>query len=209
MNRRLITNRGPLNMDYMNRIEQTIYRALGEYPRTMAVRVDLRSPVQGDTDMPRCFATVDSGAISRFFESLTAQLDADTARKAKSRIRVYPCTLRYVWVKEKNQEFKDHYHVLLLLNKDAYAHLGRFSSTRTNLVNKIRQAWASALRINAEVSAPLVYIPENPIYYLDRNAPDEVFIKKLNKLVYRVSYLAKKETKQYGDGFRSFGCSRR
>ncbi len=207
MNRRLITNHGPLNMDYMNRIEQTIYRALGEHPRTMAVRVDLRIPVQGDTDMPRCFATVDSGAISRFFESLTAQLDADTARKAKSRIRVYPCTLRYVWVKEKNQEFKDHYHVLLLLNKDTYAHLGRFSSTCTNLVNKIRKAWASALRIDAQMFASLVHVPDNPIYYLDSNAQD--FAQVVDDLMYRVSYLAKKETKQYGDGFRSFGCSRR
>ena len=47
MNRRLITGHGPLNMDYIERIEETITRALREHPRTMAVRVDLRLPDSG------------------------------------------------------------------------------------------------------------------------------------------------------------------
>ena len=205
MNRRLITSHGPLNMDYMDRIEQTIDTALREHPRTMAVRVDLRLPDQVDNDMPICFVNTDSGVISRFFDSLTAQIDADNVRKIKLSIRVYPCPLRYVWVKEHNQEHKVHYHVLLLLNKDAYSHVGQLPSTKPNLVNKIRKAWAGALRVDAQLAASLVYIPDNPIYYLNLNAHNQT----LDDLMYRVSYLAKKETKQYGKGFRSFGCSRR
>ncbi len=207
MNRRLITNHGPLNMDYMKKIEVVIGRALEEYPRTMAVRVDLHFPKQVTNDMPIYFADADSGAISRFFDSLTAQISADNVRKVKLGTRIYPCALRYVWVKEHTQKYKDHYHVVLLLNKDAYGYLGQFTSTQSNLANKIRKAWASALRIDAQAAASLVHVPDNPIYYLDSNAQD--FAQVVDDLMYRVSYLAKKETKKYGDGFRSFGCSRR
>ena len=209
MNRQLITNHGPLDMDCMNTIEAVIYRAVKEYPRTIAVRIDLRLPQQVDNDMPLCLADIDSSVISRFFDSLTAQIAADQVRKTKSGIRVYPCNLRYVWVKERNQEFKDHYHVLLLLNKDAYGYLGQLDSKQPNLINKIRKAWASALRIDVQMFASLVHVPDNPIYYLDSNAQEQDFAQVVDALMYRVSYLAKKETKHYGDGFRSFGCSRR
>ncbi|MHC9353997.1 YagK/YfjJ domain-containing protein, partial [Enterobacter ludwigii] len=52
----------------------------------------------------------------------------------------------------------------------------------------------------------LVHYPENCRYILDSN--DFNFEGEYNKLLNRLDYLAKLDTKVYGDGDRSFGCSR-
>ncbi|HAT3956431.1 TPA: inovirus Gp2 family protein, partial [Kluyvera ascorbata] len=52
----------------------------------------------------------------------------------------------------------------------------------------------------------LVHYPENCRYILDVN--DFNFEGEYNKLLNRLDYLAKLDTKAYGDGDRSFGCSR-
>ncbi|MFA0425626.1 inovirus-type Gp2 protein, partial [Vibrio sp. 10N.222.54.A1] len=44
-------------------------------------------------------------------------------------------------------------------------------------------------------------------YHLDSNHKD--FSYWYSKLFYRISYLAKKRTKRYGEGHRCFGCSTR
>jgi len=210
MNERLNTNHGPLHPIYMARIKETISRALNEHPRTLAIRVDLRLPTVGeDPDTLTNLANSDSHVISRFFDSLKAQIDADVARKKRGGIRTFECSLRYIWVKEKNKEHNDHYHVLLLLNKDTYHRLGSYSSSESNLAMRISRALTSALGIDNDVFSSLTHFPENPLYFLNRNAAPLEFQNMLSQLLYRASYLAKKETKQYGDGFRSFSCSRR
>lgn len=97
--------------------------------------------------------------------------------------------------------------MLLLLNKDAYAFLGKLKSNKNdnNLIMKIRKAWGSALCCTYETSGQLVYVPENPCYYLDGNSSK--FEGVYRDVLYRSSYLAKDKTKPYGDGYRSFGCS--
>ena len=93
-----------------------------------------------------------------------------------------------------------------LLNKDAYAHLGSFNVfyIQSNLISKIRKAWSNALSGDYECCAGLVHIPENPIYYLDANNLNENVYRDF---IYRCSYMAKHDTKLYGNGFRCFGCS--
>lgn len=90
--------------------------------------MDLHDPVILDNgDTISCFANTDSGAISRFTNSLKAKLAADEQRKRKEGKRVHPNTLRYAWVREFTQNGKRHFHVFLFLNKDAYFHLGDFN----------------------------------------------------------------------------------
>ena len=205
-------NHGPLNNHYLNRIVETLDCSLSEYPRTMAVRIDLRLPDIADpnnsmdVDSPTHFMNLDQKVISRFFASLQAQIKHDLNCKRGEGKRVHPCRVRYVWVRECSAEFKWHYHVVLFLNKDAYAHLGDFKvlDIKSNLVSKIRQAWLSALGGDYEDCVGLVYIPENAVYYLDaNNLSNHVY----GDFIYRCSYMAKHDTKQYGNGFRCFGCS--
>ncbi|WP_417227120.1 inovirus Gp2 family protein [Amphritea sp.] len=209
---KLINNHGPLNMRYLDKIKTTIDKAICQYPRTIAIRVDLRLPalekdskVHSSNDSPSYFADTDSKVISRFFSSLDAQIDADLMRRNIKDEK----TLRYAWAKEQSKEHRDHYHVLILLNKDHYAYLGRYNSIGANLANRISRAWTNALRVDFETFKHLVHFPENPLYRLNRNELGWEYGQVFEDLIFRASYLAKKETKQYGDGFRSFGCSRR
>ncbi|MCV3909399.1 inovirus Gp2 family protein, partial [Pseudomonas aeruginosa] len=102
---------------------------------------------------------------------------------------------------------RPHYHLLVLLNRDAYYGVGRLVSSRTNNVRRMEEAWASALRLPVEQVWGLVHIPERAEYRIDR------YIRTgdhdaLPELLHRVSYLCKAATKSYGDRQRGFGTSR-
>ncbi len=211
----LNNNHGSLNQNYVDRIIDTINFSLSEYPRTMAIRVDLRLPYipepsnHMDADMPVNFLSINRKVVSRFFASLQAQIKHDLDCKKKEGKRVHECSVRYAWVMECSMEHKWHYHVLLLLNKDTYAHIGNYNNVnvQSNLISKIRKAWASALNGSYESCVNLVHIPENPIYYLNVN--DCSYNCTYTDLIYRCSYMAKDKTKPYGNGYRCFGCSQR
>jgi hypothetical protein len=204
---------GPLNIHHYNKILSTVLKAVAEHTRTTAIRVDLRLPVinscQFDTDTPSFFVDIDSSVISRFMSSLDAQIKSDLSRKAKMGKRTFANTLRYVWVKEYSQEHKAHYHIVIFLNKDNYAHIGDYSALEGNLASKIRQAWCRALGVDCEYFKHLVHFPKDCVYYLNNNSSNYEFEHDLNALMFRLAYLAKKETKHHIDGCRCFGCSQR
>ena len=70
----------------------------------------------------------------------------------------------------------------------------------------IIRAWYSALGLELDDYHGLVHYPENCRYILDVN--DRSFHGEYTNLLYRLDYLAKLDTKQFGDGDRNFGCSR-
>lgn len=195
----VIQNHGPLNERYLDQIERTIEKAVQCHPRTMAVRVDLRFPV--------CAARADDAVISRFVDSLKAQIKADLKTKGRAGKRVHPCHLRYIWVREQDSGAHQHYHVLLLLNRDTYHCLGRYDADGGNLAYRIRSAWASAIDVPLCRLGGAVHIPVNPIYHLNINSSG--FGDSFDELYYRTSYFAKQKTKQCGTGTRHFGCSLR
>lgn len=200
---KVITSHGPLCQHYMDRIQETIDKALLCHHRTLAVRVDLRLPdVDIDTDMD---AATDPACISRFIESLKAQIKTDLRRKIKTNMQVHSCVLRYVWVKEFSQEGKKHYHVLLLLNKHAYGFLGDYTKESGNLACMISRAWARALRVAYPENQSLTYFPDKPVCYLAYQK--EFSFNAYTELLYRSSYLAKFKSKSIGPDERSFGCS--
>ncbi|RUO25998.1 inovirus Gp2 family protein [Aliidiomarina minuta] len=196
----IYTSRGPLVVGCLERILLTINKSLSEHPRTLAVRFDLRVPV-------RYIENLDSSVITRFFESLKKQIACDTARKQAKGTRVHPCSVRYAWVKESTDEFGyPHYHVLLLLNRDRFHCLGDYGAKQGNLAARIKKAWASALGLQQSKTMGAVHFPENCLYALDINS--DTFNEVYPALFFRASYMAKLETKRYGEGSRSFGTSR-
>lgn len=206
---------GLLVTNYLDRIDVTLSAALREYSRVCAIRFDLRFPSN--------YFSQDSSVISRFMESLSSRLEAEELRKRREGERVYPCRLRYMWVREKNSSLSWHYHVCIILNRDAYFTLGRFKlaaspkilgvlfadepEIRKNMAARINGAWASALGMSVEQSKGLVEFPTRPVYHIDRNSRD--WSQQHADLFYRLSYFAKAKTKFYGDGYNSFGCSRK
>lgn len=189
----------PFNTMYLQRMLRVINNATAQYPRTMAVRVDLR--------LPDNHFNIRTGLLSRFIESLDAKIEARYRKKIKQGIRSYPCHLRYAWVREVGEvNEKSHYHLVLFVNKDTFNGLGGYGEEGTGLASLIREAWLSALQLSTcpEYRA-LVHIPDNPLYYLDVNAQDYGAV--YDKLTFRLSYFAKERTKSYSPDERSFGCS--
>lgn len=187
------------NPEYQSIIFNTILKALTAHPRTTVVRCDLRFPANIETESEH-----DSKVITRFFASLNAKLQADLKRKERLWGRRLSCELNYVWVREYGAiNGRKHYHVLIFLNKDVYYSLGDIRVDAGNLAALIRQAWWSATRLNHPDFFGLVEFCQR--HYLDRNSSDSAY--QIQKLMEYANYLAKNETKRYGDGERSIGSS--
>lgn len=85
---------GKPNAHYMKRLEEITRYAMDDYARILAFRVDLLLPVGNS------HKGYDSAVITRFIASLKAQIAAYLQRRRRDGKRVYPCKLRYAWVRE-------------------------------------------------------------------------------------------------------------
>lgn len=99
-----------------------------------------------------------------------------------------------------------HFHAVLFLNKDVYHSLGDFKALTGNLSAMICQAWCSALSVPFDTHKSLVHFPIGGLLYVDAN--NSGFMMQRVEALKQANYLAKVATKHYGDGERSFGCSR-
>jgi hypothetical protein len=191
-------------VDYLERMEEMMERALDEHPRTFAVRIDCRLPEQNDRD-DIFYVHIDDRFIMRDFStSLKSKIEAQNKRKKREGVRVRSNRTRKIWCRERKVSQNYHYHLVLCFNKDKFWKLGDFKN-RDSLASKVIEAWASALGIDFEDAVGLVHFPEKGAYLLDIN--DKHFGKYFDQFFYRISYLAKKETKYFEDGRRNFGCS--
>ena len=183
------------NPYWQQRIADTFGCALKTHTRVLALRVDLR--------LPDCPAATDAAVISRFPASLKARIDALQLRKQREGKRIWPTTLHYVWAREFGElNGKKHYHLVLLLNRDTWCGPGDYKDP-DSLAGMIKQAWCSALQVDAQQYATLAHFPESPSSWLERGNATQ-----LQHALDRASYLAKHHTKMTGDGERNFGCSR-
>src|SRR5690606_37778980 len=110
------------------------------------------------------------------------------------------------WAREVgSRRERPQYHVLILLNRDAFYTVGRLESEADNMISRLQEAWASALGEYLERVRPLVHIPDIAAYRIDRVPKGE---DRLPDLFYRASYLCKAATTRYGGGPWAFGASR-
>ncbi|MDT9877383.1 inovirus Gp2 family protein [Enterobacter cloacae] len=204
-----IASYGPSNPRYLRRIRETLDKALNQHPRTLLLRFDLRLPTKDNL-----VYRDDPGLIKRFMGSLQAQIVADLRSKSRAGKRVHPTNVRYIWCREfDRQQLQPHYHVALMLNKDAYAYPGCYKPTNGEYIHclavMIMEAWGRVLNLHAggdyRPFYPLVEFPENGYYHLETHHPD--FNRQYGEAIARVDYLAKEYSKNNDDGLRNFGCS--
>ncbi|EPP4091705.1 hypothetical protein CGJ43_13775 [Vibrio parahaemolyticus] len=201
-----------LNCDYLEVIRVPMDNAVDEYPTVFAVRFDLRQPEGDFLDCLSRDEIIGNEALgirrtdlaTRFVQSFKAKLKAHERRCHRKGIRVYPCTVRFVWVRERDKSAHDHYHVVLLLNEDRFGRLGNITR-EGSLAWTITSAWASALNCDVETIRRLVHFPDNACYVLERKSED--FIEQFNDLFCRLSYFAKYATKHNDEGNRCIGRS--
>lgn len=132
------------NAYWLSRFDILLDSALAQHRAVSLIRVDLRFPEY----MPVTIMDPDpdSAVISRFCipESQNSGLPAE---KRCANQRVHATSLRYFWCREFGKMYgRKHYHVILLLNKDAWCSIGDFSEP-SSLATMIQEAWCSALHL--------------------------------------------------------------
>lgn len=196
----LMIDKGPFIEQYLEKLYQTMRSALSEYARVFAFKFDLRLPREKDL----LDDAMTNGVIERFKASLDAQIKWDRKRARIRSGSSHDSCVRLFWVREVGGiANRPHYHCVVFLNGDAYNSQGYIKSERDNMVNRIKQAWSSALRFPVSEIPGAVHLPANGIYHLTRTnyaVQDELF--------YRCSYLCKAASKHYGDGQHGCGGSR-
>ncbi len=188
----------PLLEEYLSRALCVTQLALLKHPRTFAFRVDLRFPANQLIDDAQT-----NKPLERFFKSLQAKIKHNRLLRAKESGHAHGTAVSYIWCRELGEHGVPHYHLAILLNKDAFYKLGKFETGRKNLFNLLVEAWASALGLPVQEAVGLVEIPDNHAYKLTRDDRDT-----FNNFFKRVSYFCKARTKHFGDGVHSFGTSR-
>jgi len=192
-------DKGPFIREYLDRLSVTIGNALNEYPRVFAFRADLRLPAHGLLPSEAYTNVV----IDRFLDSFKAKIKHNREMARKRLQYAHDSRVRYVWAREVAGSGRPHYHLLILLNLDAFCTLGRIASENDNMYSRLDEAWASALGISVEAVSGLVEVPRDAGYRIYRENPESQ-----KPLFYRASYLCKSATKHYGDAQHGFGCSR-
>lgn len=192
-------DKGPFIKQYLDRLLKTMQCTLNEYSRVFAFRVDLRFPI--GTQSPGCGYT--NEVIGDFIASFKAKIEHSRYKARQLNKNSHNSKVRYVWAREEGQEGKPHYHLVILLNRDAFNALGYYTSDRSNIFSRLQQAWANALGLTVEEVVGLVHIPVNARYELDRDKPE-----KQADFFYRASYLCKSATKVFGNGNHGFGTSK-
>ncbi|MBW1215736.1 inovirus Gp2 family protein [Pantoea allii] len=188
---------------YRSIINQSLNLMINRHQRVAAFRVDAHFPgIVDNGDNICCFHSLEPGEISRMCKSMEAKLIADTQRKEREGKRVYRGTVIIIWAREFSLSGKCHYHLCLLFNKDAYYHLGDYEQENT-LRAMITGAWYSAMDLHLDDYRGLVHFPENCRYVLNSSHPD--FQSHYQELLSRLYYLAKIDTKIFGEGYRNFG----
>ena len=192
------SDKGSLIENYLEKAYLCFMRSVEQYPSVFMLRFDLHLP----RNYPEHF-TADNFLMDKFFASLKAKLKHSQEIKRANGTRVHNTELRYIWCRERSTQNRIHYHVAILLNHDAYAHVGQFSLDHDNLFTRLHGAWASALGIYIDDVLGLIHIPVNPTYCIRRDD-----IVSFENAFYRISYFCKMNSKDFNLGHHSFGSSR-
>lgn len=191
--------KGPFILEYLHRLHQTMYRAIDQYRRVFAFRFDLRLPSVYLSHE----SVYENEVIDRFIESFKAKIKHNRQLALRENKYAHDSVVRYVWTREVGQNGRPHYHLAVLLNYDAFCSLGVYALGRSNMFNRLQEAWASALGLSTDVIQGLVEIPSNPYYVIRRDSPTSIAA-----FFFRASYLCKMATKSFGNGSHGFGASR-
>ncbi|HCR1218429.1 TPA: inovirus Gp2 family protein [Pseudomonas aeruginosa] len=195
----VMVEKGPFIAEYLASLKNTIDLALGQYPRLLVFRADLRLP--RGIDLPDYAHT--NQVMSKFIESFKAKIEHNREKARDQNPYAHGCRVRYVWAREVGAKERPHYHLLILLNRDAFYTVGKLQSENPNMISRLQEAWASALGLQVDEVSGLVEIPDNATYRVDRG--DGIAVASL---FHRASYLCKDATKRFGDGLHGFGSSR-
>ena len=140
-------DKGPFILEYLQGLHVTMTRAIGQYSRVFAFRFDLHFP----SSMSLYNVANDNAVIDRFIESFKAKIRHDRYMASRVNKSAHDTVVRYVWTREAGGRLgRPHYHFAIFLNYDAYCAIGTFELGRENMFNRILEAWAGSLGLQAQ-----------------------------------------------------------
>lgn len=197
----LMERHGPYIREYLDSLIDVLNKAWSQHPRLLIIRFELILLIADSNTLESYIENF----MKRFIGSLESQLLWSQKKAKMDGKRVHETRVRYVWVREESERDRDHIHVAIILNYDAFRVLGRYDSEEDNMANRIRRAAARTMGLPSQQGKMCVHFPKNPTYAI-RGWED---IQTYEKVFRRLSYLCKQDTKVYGDRSHSFGCSRK
>ena len=197
-----VRRRGPLILEYLERLHRVLADALNAHRRLFVVRIDLRYSLS----RPLPSDALTNEPIQKFLASLKAKLDYKDLSRRQDTGRVNEHDMRYAWALEVgSQSARPHYHVVLMFNGDAYRSLGDYSNPGAEgLYRRILEAWAGVIGLSVEDAQGLVSVCRGgqwKLDHVDQSAYKDAF--------FACSYLCKAATKPFGRMVSCFGASRR
>jgi hypothetical protein len=195
----LMVEKGPFILEYLNCLHKTIYRALDAYREVFAFRFELYLPIGYAQDW-YCYQ---NEIVDRFVDSFKAKIYHNRQIALRNHGSAHDTKVRFVWTRETGEDGGPHYHFAVLLNWDAFCNIGSYELGRSNMFNRLHEAWATALRVPVGAVVSAVRMSDRPCYRLGRHREQEVA-----NFFYRASYLCKAATKSFGYGGHAFGASR-
>ena len=196
----VMVEKGPFIWEYLDRLYQTMFRAIHQYRRVFAFRCDLCLPAGHNAYN----LSYENEIVDRFIESFKAKIRHNRQMALRENKYAHDTVVRYCWARELGERHgRPHYHFAFFLNFDAFRTLGKFSSERDNIFNRLQEAWASALGMPFDAAVGLVEIPTNPYIHIYRDDHESIAA-----FFHRASYLCKLATKTFGNGGHGFGASR-
>ena len=193
----------PLITNHLERLETLLHRVTQLYNRTLAIRIDLRFPMHYQLTQE---VDQSNEVMTRFFRYLNTELQSAGTK--------YSTQLHYAWAREKHNSTKPHYHLLILLNGDAFNSLGDMHCSASgyydkgNLYHRIVRSWAKAIQSFDQMSG-LVHVPQDHV-------SGKLFVVQLHRhdhatfqnVFFAGSYLCKEHSKEVNRRFATFTTSR-
>ncbi|OUJ36261.1 hypothetical protein BTR40_10140 [Vibrio parahaemolyticus] len=202
-----INNKYPMSERYLESAHLVYRDALTRYSKILMFHVTLRFPLYYEG---RC-----SGVMSAFIRSLKKRVERDLARRRLKVERVHNTDVHYVWCREVSREYREHYHIMVMVNANTYRALGCYTKTSNeHLAGMVTRSWASAIGMSIDDIRGLVHFTDDvgliatrQIPYTSVESTYGTFNNSFEAGFYWLSYLCKLITKEYGNGARNFGYS--
>ncbi|MEZ8658776.1 inovirus-type Gp2 protein [Vibrio cyclitrophicus] len=190
---------------YLIKSKEFLDYVTSEHNRVLSFSLILRFPQDFKQDR-------DVSYISKFIRIF--QRKVDLTLKERGKVRVHHIKkgnkVFNIWCRERDSSNNDHYHMFILLSYENFRTLGHYSTSlepKKSLAILVQEAWSDALGISySDMKGLVQFPPKNNYFRVIQNRPDTK--SNYDKLLFRMYYLAKRETKNFGEGIRSFGCSR-
>lgn len=178
---------------YFEIIDGVLTSAMRVYRSSFVIRLELRFPKEMPADQ-----IPSNKVMDRFVKSLRSKVKHQRERVSAKYGRAHPRDVRLVWVREFGPESKrPHYHLMVVVNRDAYRSLGDYKSSDDNLARCIQGAWTSALKVDYEAHRWLVSFSRRGQYHIVNGHGYQEALKAM-------LYLCKEYSK-VRDGSRNIG----